>query len=181
MDTPATIGAGLEDAGVPPEARERHQDLAEQVAQVRHHAGQQGRGLEALVSSYAWWEDMVKFMDKPDEKWASTNVDNIVGIPTGGDAVWVLDPALKLVHTIDKDYTRPALPFADTEALRRVIDEWTRECLAIEARVVEGSQSALREREQLEKDKAELIRQGHRLILALRVIKVVDRMNGRGR
>jgi hypothetical protein len=35
-----------------------------------------------------------------------------------------------------------------------------RECLAIEARVVEGSQSALREREQLEKDKAELIRQG---------------------
>ena len=82
----------------------------------------QGRGLEALVSSYAWWEDMVKFMDKPDEKWASTNVDNIVGIPTGGDAVWVLDPALKLVHTIDKDYTRPALPFADAEALRRVID-----------------------------------------------------------
>lgn len=35
-----------------------------------------------------------------------------------------------------------------------------RECLAIESRVVEGSRSALREREQLEKDKAELIRQG---------------------
>lgn len=35
-----------------------------------------------------------------------------------------------------------------------------RECLAIEARVVDGSQSALRDREQLEKDKAELIRQG---------------------
>ena len=35
-----------------------------------------------------------------------------------------------------------------------------RECLAIEARVVEGSQGALREREQLEKEKAELIRQG---------------------
>ncbi len=82
----------------------------------------QGRGLEALVSSYAWWEDMVKFMDKPDEKWASTNVDNIVGIPTGGDAVWILDPGLKLVHTIDKDYTRPAVPFTDADALRRAID-----------------------------------------------------------
>lgn len=35
-----------------------------------------------------------------------------------------------------------------------------RECLAIEARVVESSQSAVREREQLEKDKAELIRRG---------------------
>ncbi len=35
MDTPATIGAGLEDAGVPPEARERHQDLAEQVEDAR--------------------------------------------------------------------------------------------------------------------------------------------------
>ncbi len=35
-----------------------------------------------------------------------------------------------------------------------------RECLSLEARVVEGTQSALREREQLEKDKAELIRQG---------------------
>ncbi|MGD9836177.1 MAG: hypothetical protein AB7U92_25780 [Piscinibacter sp.] len=35
-----------------------------------------------------------------------------------------------------------------------------RECLTIESRVVEGSQSALREREQLEKEKAELIRQG---------------------
>ena len=35
-----------------------------------------------------------------------------------------------------------------------------RECLAIEAKVVEGTQVAAREREQLEKEKAELIRQG---------------------
>lgn len=82
----------------------------------------QGRGLEALVSSYAWWGDMVKFMDKPDPNWASSNVDNIVGIPTGGDALWVLDSGLNLVHTIDKNYLRPALPFADAGALRRAVD-----------------------------------------------------------
>jgi hypothetical protein len=35
-----------------------------------------------------------------------------------------------------------------------------RECLAIEAKVLENTQSAAREREQLEKEKAELIRQG---------------------
>jgi hypothetical protein len=35
-----------------------------------------------------------------------------------------------------------------------------RECLSIEARVVESTQAATREREQLEKDKAELIRGG---------------------
>ena len=35
-----------------------------------------------------------------------------------------------------------------------------RECLAIEARVLDGTQVAAREREQLEKEKAELIRQG---------------------
>lgn len=38
-----------------------------------------------------------------------------------------------------------------------------KECLDIEARVVEGTPVAAREREQLEKDKAELIRQGEAL------------------
>jgi signal transduction histidine kinase len=81
-----------------------------------------GRGLEALVSSYAWWDDMVKFMDKPDEKWAAENIDNIVGIPNGGDAVWVLDPDLRLLHTINKDYGRPAPPFASPGELRAILD-----------------------------------------------------------
>lgn len=35
-----------------------------------------------------------------------------------------------------------------------------RECLALEARVVEGTQEAARERDRLEKEKAELIRKG---------------------
>lgn len=83
----------------------------------------QGAGLEALVSSYAWWDDMVKFMDQPDEKWASDNVDNIVGIPNGGDAVWVLDANLALLHTVDKDYRRPAAPFPSAEVLRRFIGD----------------------------------------------------------
>lgn len=83
----------------------------------------QGAGLESLVSSYAWWDDMVKFMDKPDEQWAANNVDNIVGIPNGGDAVWVLDPNFALLHTIDKDYRRPGVPFPSVAALRQAIGD----------------------------------------------------------
>ncbi|MBX3737937.1 MAG: hypothetical protein KF715_14670 [Candidatus Didemnitutus sp.] len=86
----------------------------------------QGAGLESLVSSYAWWDDMVKFMDKPDETWASNNVDNIVGIPNGGDAVWVLNADLALLHTIDKDYRRLPVPFPSVAALRQTIaDRYT--------------------------------------------------------
>lgn len=86
----------------------------------------QGAGLESLVSSYAWWNDMVRYMDKPDDKWAADNIDNIVGIPNGGDAVWILDTQFKLVHTIDKDYRRLAVPFPSPEALRHTVaDRYT--------------------------------------------------------
>lgn len=79
----------------------------------------QGAGLEALVSSYAWWGEMVAFMDKPDPQWAANNVDNVVGIPGGGDAVWVCDPAFTVLHAIDKDYRRPAAPFARPELVQQ--------------------------------------------------------------
>jgi signal transduction histidine kinase len=83
----------------------------------------QGAGLESLVSSYAWWDEMVKFMDRPDEQWATSNIDNIVGVPNGGDAVWVLDTDLRLLHTIDKDYRKLPVPFASPADLRRAIGD----------------------------------------------------------
>ncbi|MFT3665217.1 hypothetical protein [Piscinibacter sp.] len=49
-----------------------------------------------------------------------------------------------------------------------------RECLAIETRVVEGNDSATREREQLEKEKAELVRSGDALKADL---ETLDRSN----
>ncbi len=96
---------------------------AERTARFEAATRIQGAGLESLVSSYAWWDEMVKFMDKPDEQWAAGNVDNIVGIPNGGDAVWVLDVNLALLHTIDKDFRRPAAPFANAEVLRKGIGD----------------------------------------------------------
>ncbi len=82
-----------------------------------------GTGLESLTSGYAWWSEMVKYMEKPDPKWAADNIDNMVGVPNGGDALWVLDPDLRVVHAIDKDYRRPPLPFPQVEALRRAIGD----------------------------------------------------------
>jgi signal transduction histidine kinase len=100
------------DAALQDSRRERQQRLLASIAL-------QGRGLESMVSSYAWWNDMVKFMEKPDPAWASKTVDNIVGIPSGGDAVWIVDPSFQLVHCIDSNYARPALPFARGEQMQQ--------------------------------------------------------------
>jgi signal transduction histidine kinase len=83
----------------------------------------QGTGIETLVSSYSWWHDMVKYMAAPDPEWAGRNVDNIVGIPTGGEALWVLAPDWSLVHSIDVDSRRPPLPFTDAAALEAYIED----------------------------------------------------------
>lgn len=79
----------------------------------------QGSGLESLVSSYAWWDEMVKYMEKPSEDWAEKTIDNIVGIPNGGDAIWIVDTDTKLLHTIDKDYRKLPLPFESAESFQR--------------------------------------------------------------
>ncbi|MBA4137216.1 MAG: hypothetical protein C0518_07860 [Opitutus sp.] len=96
---------------------------AERAARFDTATNLHGAGLDSLVSSYAWWDDMVQFMDKPDPRWAADNVDNIVGIPNGGDAIWVLDAQLQLVHTIDKDYRRLPVPFASPAALQRAMND----------------------------------------------------------
>lgn len=97
-------------------------ELTEQHIQHFDSARQlQGAGLESLVSSYAWWDEMVKFMEKPDPKWATDNINNLVGIPNGGDALWVLDVNLKTIHTMDESYRQPPLPVADIDDLRRLI------------------------------------------------------------
>ncbi len=84
----------------------------------RNAARLQSAGLKSLVSSYSWWDDMVNFMAKPDPAWASENIENIVGMPGGCDALWVLNNELGLVHTIDVDYRRPAVPFPSPEQVR---------------------------------------------------------------
>jgi signal transduction histidine kinase len=96
------------------DARDRSQRLN---AAISLHA----RPLETMVSSYAWWNDMVKFVEKPDPSWAAKNIDNIVGIPNGGDAVWVVNNDLQLIHTIDSDYARRPLPFPHPDVLKPIL------------------------------------------------------------
>lgn len=93
----------------------------ERSERLRIAAELQGRGIETLTSSYAWWSDMVHFVENPDPKWARTNIDNVVGIPGGSDAVWVLDPQLDLLHSIDRGYARVPLPVTDRAAFRRLL------------------------------------------------------------
>jgi signal transduction histidine kinase len=83
----------------------------------------QGTGLETLVSSYSWWKEMVAFVENPDPKWPSDSVDNIVGAPNSGDALWIFNEQFQLVHHIDADFGRPSLPFDDVEHLQRHIGD----------------------------------------------------------
>lgn len=96
------------------ESRERSQRLRSAI--TLH-----GRPLETLVSSYSWWNDMVKYLAKPDPAWAAKNIDNMVGVPNGGDSVWVLNNDLQLVHTIGANYERRALPFGSPAELKTVL------------------------------------------------------------
>ncbi len=89
----------------------------------RSGAKLQSAGLKSLVASYSWWDDMVQFMQDPDPTWASNNIENIVGMPGGCDALWVLGTDLSLVHTIDVDYRRPRVPFDSADSLREHIAE----------------------------------------------------------
>lgn len=83
----------------------------------------QGTAVEGYVSSYSWWDDMVTFVGQPDPAWASLNVDNIVGIPNGGEALWILTPELQVIHSIDADSRRPPPPFRDPTELRRLVTD----------------------------------------------------------
>ena len=95
----------------------------EHAAYFRSAAELQGVGLKSLVASYSWWDDMVAFTQKPDPAWASENIDTLVGIPNGCEAMWVLDPQLKPLHSIDVGFRRPPLPFASDQALRNRIED----------------------------------------------------------
>ncbi|WP_221029518.1 sensor histidine kinase [Actomonas aquatica] len=94
----------------------------EHASYFRSAAKLQSAGLKSLVASYSWWDDMVAFVAEPDPKWASSNIDNIVGMPGGCDALWVLNDRFELLHTIDVDYRHPPLPFTSASLLAEHID-----------------------------------------------------------
>lgn len=82
-----------------------------------------GAGLTTLTGSYSWWSDMVRFMETRDPTWVVENVDPLAGAPNAGDALWVLDQDLAVIHQVDVDYGRPPAPFDDTSQLRAFIGD----------------------------------------------------------
>lgn len=83
----------------------------------------QSVGLSSLASGYSWWDDMVAFVAKPDTKWAGENVDTIIGMPNGADALWILDANYAIIHRIDANYGRPPAPFPTIDPLRAFIGQ----------------------------------------------------------
>lgn len=95
--------------------------IDEQVRFLQSATELQGVKLEGLASSYSWWTDMVAFVANPKPDWASANVDNLVGIPGGGDALWVTNPNLAPIHAIDVGYRKPPPPFPSAEVMTAFI------------------------------------------------------------
>lgn len=83
----------------------------------------QGIALDTLVGSYSWWGEMVTYVETPDAEWAKGNVDSLAGSPIGGEAIWVIDAAGSLIHTIDVDFGRPPVPFDEFASLRKFMGE----------------------------------------------------------
>lgn len=80
----------------------------------------QGVALESLVKSYAWWPQMVRYVEAPTKEWAANNLDYIVGRLNGADALWVLNPDMVLIHSINESYGQPPLPFTEPGALKQL-------------------------------------------------------------
>lgn len=82
----------------------------------------QSAGLESLSASYAWWDQMIEFIEEPDPQWASDNIDTLIGVPGGGDALWVFNEKLALIHAIDAEFRAPAPPFRHVSKIQALAD-----------------------------------------------------------
>ncbi|MGE5432106.1 MAG: ATP-binding protein [Syntrophomonadaceae bacterium] len=60
--------------------------------------GLQGKGLESYVYDYSYWDDMLKFANKVDHKWAVINIDNVM--PTFNvQCFWLYNKNLDLAYS----------------------------------------------------------------------------------
>ena len=59
----------------------------------------QGEMLAGYVNDYTYWDEMVNFVAKPDDKWAVENIEASMGT-FGADRVWVLRPDGTTVYAV---------------------------------------------------------------------------------
>ncbi|MCU7495699.1 MAG: hypothetical protein HF314_17565 [Ignavibacteria bacterium] len=81
----------------------RVSSLIEQTRQERNLLlgkviGLQGKGLESYVYDYSYWDDMLKFVNRVDPRWAVINIDNVM--PTFNvQCIWLFNKNLDLVYS----------------------------------------------------------------------------------
>jgi len=72
-----------------------------------------GRAFRNFANDYSYWDDMVKFLHRPDRKWAVENIDVTLD-SFQIDGVWILNSSAELVYTAVKDRTL-AIPLGRDE------------------------------------------------------------------
>lgn len=74
-----------------------------------------GASLQAFVSDYTFWDDMVRFAAAPDPEWATQNIDTALGT-FGADGAWVYRTDGTPVYSVDAGESGlPALPLSPEE------------------------------------------------------------------
>lgn len=89
------------------------QQEREEAARLQAQIELAGRAFRNFTNDYSYWDDMVKFLHKPDRKWAVENIDVTLD-SFQIDGVWILNPQAEPVYAAVKDRTL-AIPLARDE------------------------------------------------------------------
>lgn len=85
----------------------------------------QGKGLESFVYDYSYWDDMLKFLHKKDEKWAYINIDNVM--PTFNvQYFWLYSPDMDLSYSVNsfKDKSLVEFPLDKKLLISKLKEKW---------------------------------------------------------
>ncbi|MDP4193556.1 MAG: PAS domain S-box protein [Bacteroidota bacterium] len=85
----------------------------------------QGKGLESFVYDYSYWDDMLKFLHKKDEKWAYINIDNVM--PTFNvQYFWLYTPEMDLSYSVNsfKDKSLVEFPLDKKLLISKLKEKW---------------------------------------------------------
>ncbi len=93
-------------------------EQSEKRAAIRNILKLDSARLEGFIYDNSYWDDMAKFVSRPDPGWGKENI--AVSLPTfGGSAAWVYDPSMKLVYHAHAPGGPASLPGISEAAIRR--------------------------------------------------------------
>lgn len=89
------------------------QQEREEAARLQAQIELAGRAFRNFTNDYSYWDEMVKFLHRPDRQWAVENIDVTLD-SFQIDGIWILNPQAEPVYAAVKDRTL-AIPLGRDE------------------------------------------------------------------